>query len=41
VEHKRKIRIAEESFSYNYPIFFAALTVVVLPEILLYGVMEE
>ena len=30
-----------ESFSYNYPRLFAALTVVVLPGILLYVVMEE
>lgn len=30
-----------ESFSYNYPRLFAALTVVVLPGILLYAVMEE
>ena len=30
-----------ESFSYNYPRLFAALTVVVLPGILLYAVLEE
>lgn len=35
------LQLFTEPFSYNYPGFFAALTVVVLPGILLYAVMEE